>query len=117
MTDIVLEWNDPRIGTMVGGTPTVWPATDVHGQAYTQVNATILRVSNTAFVVIGPDRGQAIDRVLIAPFALPPVPEPEPIASTVWEDYDLSNVADPPFAIPEAPAVVIDTEEEPHANG
>lgn len=97
MADLILEWNDPRIGTMVGGAPVVWPATDIHGQVYQQINATILRVAEGSFVVIGPDRGQAIERVIISQFAIPPVPEPPAILDAPLIDAPL----EPPFPVDE----------------
>lgn len=73
MASFVLEWADPRVGKLADGIPVRWPETDIHGQPYTQINATTLRIGVDGFVVLGADRGQHVDGVVL----MPSPPEPE----------------------------------------
>jgi len=72
---IQLSGDDPRLGKFGGdGNIEQWPATDVLERPYEKINATVHRLSETAFVVIGPDQGRHIDDIKLYSQGLAQVP-------------------------------------------
>lgn len=75
---IQLFADDPRLGKFGGdGSIQQWPVTDVFERPYERTNATVQRLSETAFVVIGSDQGKHIDEIRLFEQGLSQVPADE----------------------------------------